>query len=116
MFFEIDKKETYKTYILHWVDVFGERHAERVHTERRLERKIADLKQANATGIAVKDDSRDDTENVIYSTCRCPYCGSIDIQGDGVNFIGPKIVSTMGCNECNKQWDVVYDAIGVREK
>lgn len=116
MFFEIDKKETYKTYILHWIDVFGFRQSERVHTERLLESKIADLKQANAMGVTVKDDNRDDAENVIRSTYRCPYCGSGGAQNDGVRFLDPHIVSTMGCVRCEKQWDVIYDAVGVREK
>lgn len=116
MFFEINKEETYKTFILHWIDVFGVKRSERVHTEKTLDWKIADLKQANATKIRVQGDSRDDTENVIYSTCTCPYCGGIGAQNDRVDFIGPKIVSTMGCDQCGQQWDVIYDVIGVREK
>ena len=41
---------------------------------------------------------------------QCPYCKSENISGfDGGGFDGSVCINNVECNECEKQWEEVYE-------
>lgn len=43
----------------------------------------------------------------------CPFCGSSSIQGDFIEVEEGKAFQRMGCTECEKQWQDVYELIDI---
>jgi hypothetical protein len=43
----------------------------------------------------------------------CPYCGSENLEGEGVNIDGDTAEQEVGCNDCNRSWYDKYSLIGV---
>lgn len=38
----------------------------------------------------------------------CPWCGRGDLEGGPVDITGDKAVQTVGCLDCNAEWQDVY--------
>jgi len=116
MFYEIEKSERVKRYLVEWVSAFGFRDSVTVSGEMRLDQKIKELKKHSAMGVKVTQ-TQDAIEDLVYkATNSCPRCGGYEIESDGVNFQDDCIVADMGCNTCENEWRITYEAKGVQEK
>lgn len=116
MFFEIDKSERVKRYLVEWISCFGFRCSTTLAGDKRLNRKIAEIKRHGAMGVKVTQENEGVDMLVYRAATSCPTCGSDDVASDGVDFQDDCIVSDMGCNACDKEWRVLYEAKGVYER
>lgn len=53
-----------------------------------------------------------DEEYVAKAGCRCPACGSDDINGDGVEIGAGYATQECGCNQCDAEWMDTYRLTG----
>lgn len=54
-------------------------------------------------------------EYLSKSGSSCPYCGSLDMDGEKLDADGDSIVQLVTCKKCGKTWNDVYHLVGVEE-
>ncbi len=55
-------------------------------------------------------------EHVTTGGLRCPYCGSLDIEGEEVVVHARLAEQRMGCVKCGKQWIDQYQLMLIKEE
>ena len=46
---------------------------------------------------------------------KCPFCGSIDIEGGFCEINEGRAYQTVTCNDCSKSWSDCYELVDVEE-
>ena len=46
---------------------------------------------------------------------RCPYCDSSNIEAQNPDFEGNRVIETVSCNACHKQWLDIYTLTEIQE-
>ncbi len=49
-----------------------------------------------------------DEQYVAKGGCRCPACGSDDVEGEGVSIGAGSATQECGCNQCEAEWADTY--------
>ncbi len=52
----------------------------------------------------------------IECSSKCPFCGSIDIEGGEVDVDGVIARQQITCNGCQKKWNDIYTLTGIEEE
>ena len=77
---------------------------------------LAELQAADEVPHAIKGPTRfprSDTEYVVHAG-HCPFCGSEDIEGDGVDVDGDGATQEVSCSSCEASWYDTYQLTGYR--
>lgn len=51
-------------------------------------------------------------EYIAHGGTRCPFCGSLDIEGQEVNIDAGQAWQDVLCNRCHKEWQDTYTLTG----